>query len=219
MTMFGGFSFENQRASSYPALGFHGIIDLVPRTLLTTSASQSHPNIATNILSILERLSTFPTEQAELNSWWVPEMGSKPPKPKHMKKSASDPTSSDEEDTSAADADADDDWRKFFDEDSAPTDAKSKTLSARLHKLTIHQSLHSLASHRAVFTRAWLTLLPRLSFSSSDTDTTTSKSLAMRALNVMHRGVMPHLTRPVLVMDWVGASVDFGTFHKYIPQI
>jgi len=26
----------------------------------------------------------------------------------------------------------------------------------------------------------------------------------------MHRGVLPHLTRPILVMDWVGACVDVG---------
>jgi len=32
----------------------------------------------------------------------------------------------------------------------------------------------------------------------------------MRALNVMHRGVLPHLTRPILVMDWVSTCVDFG---------
>jgi len=26
----------------------------------------------------------------------------------------------------------------------------------------------------------------------------------------MHRGVLPHLTRPILVMDWIGACVDMG---------
>ena len=33
---------------------------------------------------------------------------------------------------------------------------------------------------------------------------------AVRALNVMHRGVLPHLTRAVLVMDWIAACVDYG---------
>lgn len=79
----------------------------------------------------------------------------------------------------------------------------------RLHKLTVHQSLHSLASHRAVFTRAWLSLLPRLSAGGSNA-TEKSKALATRALNLMHRGVLPHLTRPVLVMDWIGTCVDMG---------
>jgi hypothetical protein len=37
----------------------------------------------------------------------------------------------------------------------------------------------------------------------------------VRALNVMHRGVMPHLTRAVLVMDWVAGCVDFGALEVY----
>lgn len=139
-------------------------------------------------------------------------MGTKPPKPKRTsKKDSTDAaSSSDEDEKNEDDNDDDDDWRKFFDEEPVKADAgKPKPAGARLHKLTIHQSLHSLSSHRAVFTRAWLTLLPRLSI---DSEAGKSKTLAARALNVMHRGVMPHLTRPVLVMDWVGASVDFGEF-------
>jgi len=65
--------------------------------------------------------------------------------------------------------------------------------------------LHSLGSHRAVFTRAWLTLLPHLSGRSD-----IFKALATRALNIMHRGILPHLTRPLLVMDWIGECVDLG---------
>lgn len=104
------------------------------------------------------------------------------------------------DDYSADDVYDDDDWRKFFD-DHSKRDTNKKAPSARLHKLTIHESLHSLHSHRAVFTRAWLVLLPHLS---------TDQHLASRALSVMHRGVLPHLTRPVLAMDWVGACVDLG---------
>ena len=26
----------------------------------------------------------------------------------------------------------------------------------------------------------------------------------------MHRGVMPHLTRAVMVMDWISSCVDYG---------
>jgi U3 small nucleolar RNA-associated protein 19 len=105
--------------------------------------------------------------------------------------------------------DENDDWRKFFDDEQiSPDVGKTKGPSLRLHNMTIHQSLHSLGSHRAVFTRAWLTLLPRLSGRSER-----FKALATRALNIMHRGVLPHLTRPFLVMDWVGECVDLGWFH------
>lgn len=34
--------------------------------------------------------------------------------------------------------------------------------------------------------------------------------LVARALVVLHHGVIPHLTRAVLIMDWVGSCVDHG---------
>ncbi|KAL0959525.1 hypothetical protein HGRIS_011238 [Hohenbuehelia grisea] len=173
---------------------------------------------AVNLLSILSRLTTFPTDASELNAWWVAELGVKPKMPK--KKTGSQLSDDDDDDDplpkDSADDDDDDDWRKFFDEP-APDDSakKPKAPGARLHKLTLHQSLHSLPSHRAVFTRAWLTLLPRLSPPSTakgarHTMTEEAKGSITRTLNVMHRGVLPHLTRPVLVMDWIGACVDYG---------
>ncbi|KAJ7244754.1 CBF/Mak21 family-domain-containing protein [Mycena haematopus] len=177
-------------------------------TLITTASLSEHPHLPANLLAILEGLNTFPTEKEELNTWWVSELGAKPPKPKPSKNTSAgaDDMSSDEEPDKEGE-EADDDWRKFFEDDAeASKDSKAKTPTARLHKLTIHQSLHSLPSHRAVFTRAWLALLPKL----SARDVEKSKSLASRALNVMHRGVMPHLTRPVLIMDWVGGCVDHG---------
>ena len=101
-----------------------------------------------------------------------------------------------------------DDWRKFFDEVEKPQKNPSEP-SMRLHQMTVHQSLHSLASHRAVFTRLWLRLLPRL----SDNERSGS-ALSLRVLNVLHRGVLPHLTRAVMVMDWVGRCVDYGKFFN-----
>ena len=176
------------------------------RTLIKNDSSQT---VAANALSILERLNTFPTEQNELNSFWVAELARKPPKPKqNSRKESTDVDLSDEEVDDHANKDENDDWRKFFDDEQVPADAgKTKGPGLRLHKMTVHQSLHSLISHRAVFTRAWLTLLPRLSGRSE-----TFKALATRALNFMHRGVLPHLTRPLLVMDWVGECVDLGQF-------
>ena len=67
------------------------------------------------------------------------------------------------------------DWRIFFGEPS-PDDATS---------------VHSLTLHCAVFLRAWMTLLPRLT---AQNDTSTSKEIVVRALNVMHRGVLSRLT-------------------------
>ena len=133
--------------------------DLSCRTLLANHPPASSPNLSVNLLSILERLATFPTEQSELNAWWVSELGTKPPKPKKSKKESTDSgSSSDEEEMKKEHADEDEDenndWRKFF-EDEPVTSEDGKTKSTlRLHKMTVHQSLHSISSHRAVFTRA-----------------------------------------------------------------
>lgn len=154
----------------------------------------------------MEKLTTFPTEASELNKWWVEEFTTRPPKPK-LGITEDEDENEEDPDASPDDADTTDDWRKFFDDEPAQdAAAEQKAPSARLHKLTIHQSLHSLSSHKAIFTRAWLALLPATSAGTSET----SKTLATRALNVMHRGVMPHLTRAVLVMDWVASCVDYG---------
>ena len=177
------------------------------RGLLAAYSKEDHPHVPENLLSLLTKLVTFPTEPSEINKWWVEELAVRPSKPKRG--AVEDEEESEESpDVVPDDADTTDDWRKFFDEDNATKDSthEQKGFSARLHKLTVHQSLHSLSSHRTIFTRTWLALLPLLSGGPEET----SKTLVTRALNVMHRGVMPHLTRAVLIMDWVASCVDYG---------
>ena len=128
-------------------------------------------------------------------------------KPAKLKKKT--PTDSEHDDDSGTDDESDaikDDWRKFFDQVDKPK--KPSEPSMRLHQMTVHQSLYSLPSHRAVFTRLWLRLLPRLSDNERN-----GSALSLRALNILHRGVLPHLTRAVMVMDWVGGCVDYGKFR------
>jgi U3 small nucleolar RNA-associated protein 19 len=181
------------------------------RTFLTKHPTNDYPDAAENLLNILERLNTFPTEASELNEWWVPELGVKPPPTKSKSSKLSQETEGNESDDDEAPED-EDDWRKFFDEpESSSIKPGSNNIRGRLHKMTVHQSLHSLASHRAVFSRAWLTLLPRLS-EIGKKDAEKSKALSMKALNVMHRSVLPHLTRPVMIMDWIGSCVDYGWY-------
>ncbi|KIM91722.1 hypothetical protein PILCRDRAFT_811012 [Piloderma croceum F 1598] len=190
--------------------------------LNASNSSSSHT--PANLLSILERLNTFPTEQAELNTWWIPELGSTP-KPSSSKKSKlkgrdelHNLGSDEESEMNEGGEDEEDDWRKFFDDSTPTSNLTSIGPRKRLHKLTVQQSLHSLPSHRAVFTRAWLALLPTLSEAGTrrregairEEGKEERRTLTVRALNIMHRGVMPHLTRAVLVMDWVAGCVDFG---------
>jgi U3 small nucleolar RNA-associated protein 19 len=82
-------------------------------------ADSEHPNLAVNLLAILERLTTFPTEPNELNAWWIVEFGTKPPKPKNLKNGTKEPDSSSDEDDlgRGVGVEDDDDWRKFFDEE------------------------------------------------------------------------------------------------------
>ncbi|THH14571.1 hypothetical protein EW146_g5773 [Bondarzewia mesenterica] len=175
--------------------------------ILSTYPPRKYPHVRENMLSVLESLASFPTKPSDLKAWYITELGVKPPSSKiasKTDKSTSDPDSDSDEQSSAA---AEDDWRTYFDEpDTSKASTKITGPSTRLNKLTIHQSLHSLSSHRAVFTRLWLTMLPQLSSDGEDI----SSALSMRALNVMHRGVMPHLTKAIMVMDWVGACVDYG---------
>jgi U3 small nucleolar RNA-associated protein 19 len=199
-----GSSYERPRKSFFSTLTF--CASPFRRGLLATYSRVENPHVAENLLSLLEKLTTFPTEPSELNKWWVEGFAVRPPKPK---RNAIDEGEEEEDpDASVDDADTTDDWRTFFDEPKENgTKAEQKTASARLHQLTIHQSLHSLSSHKAIFSRAWLALLPQISSGSAES----TQALATRALNVMHRGVMPHLTRAVLVMDWVASCVDYGT--------
>ena len=138
-------------------------------------------------------LTTMPTDASELNEFWMPSFAKTPPK-------AFAPPRTEEAD----EEEAEDDWRTFFDtpEPSAgSTTAVSKGQNQRTYRLSTHQSVHSLASNRSQFTLCWMALLPRLS---------SSADLSARALKFLHRGVMPHLNKPVRLMDWIGGCVDFG---------
>jgi len=183
-----------------PVQNYYAVLKFAFSTVLSKYPSTEYPQLLDNLLSIMEKLTTFPTDPSELNTWWVEELGAKPPKHRSAK------GATEEEDPESADENHEDDWRNFFDEDASTKDTKTKGIKGRAHTLTFHQSLHSLQAHRAVFTRTWLNFLPHL----SSVSTSSNRALTTRALNIMHRGVLPHLTRPVLVMDWISACVDLG---------
>ncbi len=135
------------------------------------------------------------------------------------RKGAEDEDSDDDTRQKAEDDVEEDDWRAFFDEDpkpSAPTGPVCR--HRRLHAMNIHEQLHSVQAHRAVFTKCWLTLLPLLSTApskshseSSDSGDASANALITRVLDIMHHSILPHLTRPILVMDWIAGCVDFGS--------
>ncbi len=201
MWTFGGFSCEMLSTTFVFALRPQ-LTKFLFRPVVSSSSPKTNAHVPESLLFFLERLESFPAVQTELKTFWVEELQAKPAKSK--KKTPADS----ELDDSGTDDESEDDWRKFFDEVEKPVKRPSEP-SMRLHQMTVHQSLHSLASHHAVFTRLWLRLLPRLS-----DDERSGCALSLRVLNVLHRGVLPHLTRPVMVMDWVGGCVDYGKFFN-----
>lgn len=151
-----------------------------------------------NVLSILERLNSMPTNQAELNKFWIPSFSKPPP-------GFSAPVPEEGGD----DAEEKDDWRTFFDDNTEEdtTEPQAQAPHLRVYRLSTYQSLHSLSSHRVQFGQCWAALLPYLSSSST---------LSMRTLQFMHHGVLPHINKPVRLMDWIASCVDFGKFEPSI---
>ncbi|KAL5522419.1 hypothetical protein ACEPAG_8435 [Sanghuangporus baumii] len=183
----------------------------------------SYPYFPANALSILEKLSGIPSLsdpnfRFSKEQFWIEALGNKP---KLSKKGTSTQPSESESETDSDERKEDpDDWRAFF-EDPKPDSGKKSTgtRGRRLYTLPIHAQLHAPAAHRAVFTRAWLALLPLLSrggevfFTERGTEEDQeSLALVARALVVLHRGVLPYLTRAVLIMDWVSSCVDHGGY-------
>lgn len=138
----------------------------------------------------------MPTEQSELNEFWIPSF-SKPP-------SGFSGPPEDEEDL-----EVEDDWRTFFDTSEEKNTESQVQKQQRVYHLSTHQCLYSLSSHRGQFTRCWMALLPYIS---------PSATLSMRALKFFHQGVLPHIHKPVRLMDWIAGCVDFGNFKSEMTR-
>jgi U3 small nucleolar RNA-associated protein 19 len=139
----------------------------------------------------LERLARVPSRQKDIHNFFLPNFAHKPAT-LHSDVDMDDPME-------------EDDWRAYFDEPDSSKAEPSEVKERRASKVPIHEALHSVKAHRVQFTYAWLSLLRY---------TKNSPQLSSRVLAILHRTVMPHLTRPVLLMDWIVACVDFGK-HRF----
>lgn len=155
--------------------------------LLQEQQDPPHSLLETTLWT-LERLTQVPYRQNDINSFFLPNFAHKP-------------TTFHNEDVDMDDPTEEDDWRVYFDEPD-PSDARpSEVKERRASKVPIHEALHSVKAHRVQFTSAWLSFLRYIK---------NSPQLSSRVLVILHRTVMPHLTRPALLMDWIVACVDFG---------
>ena len=191
--------------------------------LETNDIISSHPTLPGNALSILEKLSGMPSTdsfgtadsggKSQGPQFWVEELNTK-------LKSQTKKSSDENEDEDSHEDDKEDDWQLFFEDlkESSATSKKEKESRGRrrrVYALSVQDQLHTPAAHRAVFTRCWLSLIPLLTspltIQHEDEDEEQEHlALVTRALVVLHRGVLPYLTRPVLIMDWVAGCVDHG---------
>lgn len=188
-----------------------------------------NPFVLANAIAILEKLQNIPQTGSKSvldgldgNSFWVDCLSTVPKRSKDVGNEDSD----EDDHKTTEDAAEEDDWRKFFDEDPKPSTTTGPVRRhRRIHAMNIHEQLHSVQAHRAVFTKCWLTLLPLLSTSQSKSHGEKADprdAIVTRVLDIMHHSVLPHLTRPILVMDWIAGCVDYGSSFMivtYVPPI
>lgn len=169
------------------------------RTLTNRSSSEF---AAKTSLQMLEALTTMPSAPEEINAFFF----NRPPlrsgsstkrKPSKKRKNASSQVSVNVEDTSTGIFD-DDDSEEEADFDLARTNAESSAAAK-----TGQHPLLSLNKHREAFTQAWVAVL---GFPFEEEHV---KSI----LVALHSQVLPHLTSPRILMDFLTDACDSGKSH------
>ena len=163
------------------------------------SGDKSGVSPAANLLQFLEAVQSMPLEQSHLNRFWTTSEAALVKKPAQAKsKKRKRPT------PKAANADGS---TGIFDSSSDDEEASEAAPQRDATKLKPHDLLN-LHSHRTVFERAWLAVLPLL---------TTEEELK-RVLIILHASVMPHMLRPGTLLDFLVDCCDHGTlsFPSYL---
>lgn len=161
-----------------------------PASSSTGKAAPAPPHLAANLLSTLELLTTMPTAPSELNEWWCSP-------PLVFKSSAAGPPSRKRKQPPSTKVD--DGSTGVFDSSSEEEEEEVKKLSSKDSKRLL-PPLKSLSAHKRVFQDCWLALL----------SLPLDESEAKRVLVILHRQVLPHMTDPKRVMDWLVDSADAG---------
>ena len=100
-----------------------------------------------------------------------------------------------------------DDWRVFF---RTPEEKDEENAVSRRFRRSVRESVRSPASHRAVFSACWLSLLSELP---------KSAALSTRALSLLHTVAIPSVSEPLKFMDWVASCVDLGEYQQDIDWL
>ncbi|ORY23793.1 CBF/Mak21 family-domain-containing protein [Naematelia encephala] len=161
-----------------------------------------------NLLGQLLPLNNLPRKQEDLNTFFVLTLTSPP-------KSASEPlakkikTKSGKKAKTEAELDKLPDWMAAFEEGSEEEDdtaeVGSKRTVARTSTLSMHASIHSVASHTNLYSTLWETVFSRVPL---------DEVWTRRILVGLHgsKGILSHIRadRRIRVADWLGSLVDGG---------
>lgn len=175
----------------------------------------AHP---ANLLAQLLPLTNLPTKADHINAFWVtalatpPSAGAAPKKTKGIKKK--EKKAKGDKQKKKAELDALPSWMTTYEEDSSDADeidnAGPVAISAggkrkRTNVLGVHQAVHSVPSHTAVYSALWEAVLARLTL---DTYWTRMILVALHG----SKGILAHMgtERRIRVADWLGGLVDRG---------
>ncbi|KAI9279872.1 hypothetical protein BY458DRAFT_431465 [Sporodiniella umbellata] len=135
--------------------------------------------IASNVLSILENITTMPTEGSEIDEFWTAN-------PNQYEEKSDKKTKTEDEELLGDEGLLSDSGE----EDEEQTSGSKK----RSHPLLL------LSVHRRDFSECWINLL-RLPL---------SEELYRKILLILHKRILPHMTEPKLLMDFLTDSYNIG---------
>jgi len=172
----------------------------------TALQSEDRPlSDASNLMNQLVPLTNLPKVKADLNTFFIPTL-SEPPT------SQSGPSGSKKPKTKKGkgkekEIDATPDWMAFYDSNSEAEDdepAKAGKRKRTSH-MSIHASVHSIASHQTVYTTLWETVLGQVRL---------DDIWIRKVLVGLHgdKGILSNMKaeRRVRFTDWLGSLIDGG---------
>ncbi|GAA5912243.1 hypothetical protein JCM8208_001311 [Rhodotorula glutinis] len=150
------------------------------------------PTLIPNTISVLESLTTMPTSSSELNEWFcaTPTIKAHKPLSSKKRKAADDDRPGADGSTGVFDSSS---------SESEPEPDVVTSLNSQQRKKNL-PALLSLVAHRRAFQDCWLAAL---ALPIRDDD-------SKRALVMLHRQVLPHMTEPRRLMDWLVDCADVG---------
>jgi len=161
---------------------------------------------ASNLMIQLVPLTNLPKVKADLNTFFIPTLSEPPSSQSGPSGSAKKPKNKKGK-GKEKDIDATPDWMAFYDSNSEAEDdepAKAGKRKRTSH-MSIHASVHSIASHQTVYTTLWETVLGQVRL---------DDIWIRKVLVGLHgdKGILGNMKaeRRVRFTDWLGSLIDGG---------